>query len=271
MAFQHKKKYGQNFLTRQTEILAKIMEVSEVNSEDCILEIGPGEGALTELLLQEAKSVLNIEIDEDLKPILQKKFGNIEKYRLVMGDVLEVNFAEYMQEGTKVVANIPYYITSPIIQKIIENRSLIQAAFLMVQKEVGERICAKKGKERSALTLSVEYFAKSEYLFTIPKEYFTPIPKVDSAFIGIQMKKEEEIAKQAPETLFFKYVKAGFFNKRKNLANNFLALGFTKSEIKEKLATLGISETERAENLSLEDWFSLIKALEGSSVGKEKL
>ena len=102
MAFQHKKKYGQNFLTRQTEILAKIMEVSEVNSEDCILEIGPGEGALTELLLQEAKSVLNIEIDEDLKPILQKKFGNIEKYRLVMGDVLEVNFAEYMQERTKV-------------------------------------------------------------------------------------------------------------------------------------------------------------------------
>lgn len=144
MAFQHKKKYGQNFLTKQAEILARILEVSEVQKQDNILEIGPGEGALTELLLQEAKSVVNIEIDEDLKPILEKKFGKNENYRLIMGDVLEVDFSKYMEEGTKVVANIPYYITSPIIQKIIEHRSLIPAAFLMVQKEVGERIVQRE-------------------------------------------------------------------------------------------------------------------------------
>ena len=268
MAFQHKKKYGQNFLTKQAEILARILEVSEVQKQDNILEIGPGEGALTELLLQEAKSVVNIEIDEDLKPILEKKFGNNENYRLIMGDVLEVDFSKYMEEGTKVVANIPYYITSPIIQKIIEHRSLIPAAFLMVQKEVGERICAKRGRERSALTLSVEYFARAEYLFTIPKEYFTPVPKVDSAFIGIHMKEREEIAKQIPDELFFKYVKAGFWNKRKNLVNNFSSLGFSKTEIKESLIKLGIAENERAENLSLQEWFSVIETLERSSIGE---
>lgn len=268
MAFQHKKKYGQNFLTKQAEILARILEVSEVQKQDNILEIGPGEGALTELLLQEAKSVVNIEIDEDLKPILEKKFGNNENYCLIMGDVLEVDFSKYMEEGTKVVANIPYYITSPIIQKIIEHRSLIPAAFLMVQKEVGERICAKRGRERSALTLSVEYFARAEYLFTIPKEYFTPVPKVDSAFIGIHMKEREEIAKQIPEELFFKYVKAGFWNKRKNLVNNFSSLGFSKTEIKESLIKLGIAENERAENLSLQEWFSVIETLERSSIGE---
>lgn len=268
MAFQHKKKYGQNFLTKQAEILARILEVSEVQKQDNILEIGPGEGALTELLLQEAKSVVNIEIDEDLKPILEKKFGKNENYRLIMGDVLEVDFSKYMEEGTKVVANIPYYITSPIIQKIIEHRSLIPAAFLMVQKEVGERICAKRGRERSALTLSVEYFARAEYLFAIPKEYFTPVPKVDSAFIGIHMKEREEIAKQIPEELFFKYVKAGFWNKRKNLVNNFSSLGFSKTEIKESLIKLGIAENERAENLSLQEWFSVIETLERSSIGE---
>src|SRR3712207_2484712 len=99
MAFQHKKKYGQNFLTKQTEILAKIMEVSKVQERDKILEIGPGEGALTELLLKEAKSVINIEIDQDLQPILRKKFGNNEKYTLIMGDVLEVDFSKYIEAG----------------------------------------------------------------------------------------------------------------------------------------------------------------------------
>lgn len=118
------------------------------------------------------------------------------------------------------------------------------------------------------MTLSVEYFARAEYLFTIPKEYFTPVPKVDSAFIGIHMKEREEIVKQIPEELFFKYVKAGFWNKRKNLVNNFSSLGFSKTEIKESLIKLGIAENERAENLSLQEWFSVIETLERSSIGE---
>lgn len=150
MAFQHKKKYGQNFLTKQAEILARILEVSEVQKQDNILEIGPGEGALTELLLQEAKSVVNIEIDEDLKPILEKKFGNNENYRLIMGDVLKSDFSKYMEEEQKWWRT--FLITLLLrLFKIIEHRSLIPAAFLMVQKEVGERIWCKREEEKEVL------------------------------------------------------------------------------------------------------------------------
>ena len=183
MSFKHKKKFGQNFLTDQKEVLQKIMEVSNVTSDDTVLEIGPGEGALTALLLETAKKVVAIEIDTDLEKILRKKFDNNPKYTLVMNDVLETDIQSFVEKGTKVVANIPYYITSPIINKLIENREVIDEIYIMVQKEVAERICAKKGKERSVLTLAVEYFGAAEYLFTIPKEAFTPIPKVDSAFM----------------------------------------------------------------------------------------
>lgn len=269
--FRHKKKYGQNFLTKQKEILEQIMEVSEVKEGEEILEIGPGEGALTELLLQAGAKVLNVEIDQDLEAFLRNKFSKEKNYRLIMGDILEVDLKQVLSKGARVVANIPYYITSPIIQKIIHEREYVREAFLMVQKEVGERICAQKGKERSALTLSVEYFAQAEYLFTIPKEYFTPIPKVDSAFISIRMKEASEISKQVEEELFFRYVKAGFSNKRKNLANNFMNLGYSKEKIRKHLARVGILETERAENLSLEEWFALIREFEGSKSESEKL
>ena len=155
MSFKHKKKFGQNFLTDQKEVLRKILEVSAVNENDTVLEIGPGEGALTALLLDTAKKVVTVEIDRDLEKILRKKFDGNPKYTLVMNDVLETDLKEYVEAGTKVVANIPYYITSPIINKLIENRDVIDEIYIMVQKEVAERICAKKGKERSVLTLAV--------------------------------------------------------------------------------------------------------------------
>ena len=139
MAFKHKKKYGQNFLTDQNTVLEKIMEVSDIKSDEEILEIGPGEGALTELLLNRASKVNCVEIDRDLEKILRKKFEGNEKFNLVMQDILKVNLDEFVKENTKVVANIPYYITSPIINKLIDNRDKINKAFLMVQKEVGER------------------------------------------------------------------------------------------------------------------------------------
>lgn len=125
MSFKHKKKFGQNFLTDQKEVLRKIMEVSDVNENDTILEIGPGEGALTALLLDKAQKVVAVEIDRDLEKILRKKFNDNPKYTLVMNDVLETDLKEYLTLGTKVVANIPYYITSPIINKLIENREII--------------------------------------------------------------------------------------------------------------------------------------------------
>ena len=171
-----------------------------------------------------------MEIDRDLEKILRKKFDGNPKYTLVMNDVLETDLRAYVGAGTKVVANIPYYITSPIINKLIENRDVIDEIYIMVQKEVAERVCAKKGKERSVLTLAVEYYGEAEYLFTIPKEFFTPIPKVDSAFMSIRLYKDNRYINQVDEDTFFKYVKAGFSNKRKNLLNNFSTLGYSKDE-----------------------------------------
>ena len=262
MEYKHKKKYGQNFLNDKEEILNKIIEVSNINEESEILEIGPGQGALTALLVERVKKLTCIEIDKDLENGLRKKFDKKENYNLVMGDVLEVDFKKYLNAGTKVVANIPYYITSPIINKIIENKDLIDEAYIMVQKEVGERICAKSGKERSVLTLAVEYYGEANYLFTIPREFFNPIPNVDSAFISIKFYKDKRYEDKISEDLFFKYIKAAFSNKRKNTVNNFSTLGYSKNEIKELLQELEVSENERAENISIEKFIEIINIFE---------
>lgn len=262
MSFKHKKKYGQNFLNDQNTVLERIMEVSQVSSNDEVLEIGPGEGALTELLLQRAKKVNCVEIDTDLEKILRKKFDSNPKFNLHMGDILEADLREIIGANTKVVANIPYYITSPIINKLIEHRDLIDEVYLMVQKEVGERVCATSGKERSVLTLAVEYFGEAEYLFTIPKEFFTPVPKIDSGFIGIKFYKDRRFESIIDENLFFKYVKGAFSNKRKNIVNNLATLGISKDKIQGVLTELGISFNERAENLSIEQFIELAKLLE---------
>lgn len=262
MSFKHKKKYGQNFLNDQNTVLERIMEVSQVSSDDEVLEIGPGEGALTELLLQRAKKVNCVEIDTDLEKILRKKFDSNPKFDLHMGDILEADLRGIIGSNTKVVANIPYYITSPIINKLIEHRDLIDEVYLMVQKEVGERVCATSGKERSVLTLAVEYFGEAEYLFTIPKEFFTPVPKIDSGFIGIKFYKDRRFESIIDENLFFKYVKGAFSNKRKNIVNNLATLGISKDKIQGVLTELGISFNERAENLSIEQFIELAKLLE---------
>lgn len=262
MSFKHKKKYGQNFLTDQNTVLNKIMEVSNIESHEEILEIGPGEGALTELLLERAAKVTCVEIDTDLEKILRKKFGSNEKFNLVMEDILKVNLDEITTPHTRVVANIPYYITSPIINKLIEHRDKIDEAYLMVQKEVGERVCASSGKERSVLTLAVEYYGTGEYLFTIPKEFFNPVPKIDSGFISIKFYKDRRYENLIPEDIFFKYVKAAFSNKRKNIVNNLSTLGISKDIIKEKLESLNISPNERAENLTIEQFIEIAEIFE---------
>ncbi|MGL5534868.1 MAG: ribosomal RNA small subunit methyltransferase A, partial [Cetobacterium sp.] len=142
MSFKHKKKFGQNFLTDQNDVLNRIMEVSDVKEDEHIIEIGPGEGALTALLLEKAENVTCIEIDTDLEKILTKKYASNPKFNLIMQDVLTVDLKNVLSKG-RVVANIPYYITSPIINKIIENRDIISEMFIMVQKEVAERVCSK--------------------------------------------------------------------------------------------------------------------------------
>ncbi|WP_448820231.1 16S rRNA (adenine(1518)-N(6)/adenine(1519)-N(6))-dimethyltransferase RsmA [Cetobacterium sp.] len=261
MSFKHKKKFGQNFLTDQNDVLDRIMEVSNVKEDEHIVEIGPGEGALTALLLERAKSVTCIEIDTDLEKILTRKYSSNPKFNLIMQDVLDVDLTSVLSKG-RVVANIPYYITSPIINKIIENRDIISEMFIMVQKEVAERVCSKSGKERSVLTLAVEYYGEAEYLFTIPKEFFTPPPKVDSAFMSIKFYNDRRYENLISESLFFKYVKAAFSNKRKNIINNLITLGYSKDFVRKKLERLGISETERAENLTIEQFINLAEIFE---------
>lgn len=262
MSFKHKKKYGQNFLTDQNNVLDKIIEVSNPCENEEILEIGPGEGALTKLLLKKSKKVNCVEIDTDLEKLLKVKFENEKKFNLIMGDILEVDLNEVLVSNTKVIANIPYYITSPIVNKLISHRDKINEIYLMVQKEVGERICATSGKERSILTLAVEFFGKGEYLFTIPKESFTPIPKVDSGFISIKLHKDKKYENKISEELFFKYIKASFSNKRKNIVNNLSTLHFSKDFIKEKLEILGISPNERAENITIDKFIELANLFE---------
>ncbi len=261
MSFNHKKKFGQNFLTHQNDVLERIMEVAKVSKEETILEIGPGEGALTELLLNAGKRVICVEIDRDLEKILTKKFGSNPNFTLIMQDILTIDFHSQIGEKVKVVANIPYYITSPIITKLIENKEFVEDIFIMVQKEVAERICAKKGSERSVLTLSVEYFGDANYLFTIPREFFTPPPKVDSAFMSIKLRNDNFYENEIKEEEFFKYVKMAFSNKRKNILNNLSSLGIEKSKLKEILEGQGFSGNKRAEEFTIDEFVTLIKAL----------
>ena len=259
---KHKKCFGQNFLNSDS-ILHKIMDVSNISSEDTILEIGPGEGALTEYLLDRAKRVICVEIDKDLEKILRRKFGDRENFTLIMGDVLEQDFSEFLDGETRVVANIPYYITSPIINKLIDNRKYVKDIYIMVQKELAERISADAGdRNKSVLTAVVDYYGKSEYLFTIDKTFFTPPPKVDSAFLGINLYSDNRYEKLISEELYLKYAKAAFANKRKNIVNNLSLLGFSKDIIREKLTILNISHNMRAEGLSIDEFISIANEFE---------
>ncbi|MDR3259070.1 MAG: 16S rRNA (adenine(1518)-N(6)/adenine(1519)-N(6))-dimethyltransferase RsmA [Fusobacteriaceae bacterium] len=265
MNYRPKKKYGQNFLNGQKDILSKIIEVSSISKNTDVLEIGPGQGALTKLLLDNANSLTAIEIDADLAGVLRENFKNYDNFNLLIADFLELDLKTLPQDKKlKVVANIPYYITSPIINKLIENRDMIDSIYIMVQKEVGERICAKKGKTRGILTLAIEYYGEAHYLFTIPKEAFTPIPKVDSVFITIKFydNEKKKYTDIISEELFFKYIKAAFSNKRKTIVNNFLTLDIDKNKICDVLKKVGISEMERGENIPIGKYIDLIKEFE---------
>lgn len=260
--YKHKKQFGQNFM-KDMSFLEKIMEASNPLKDETILEIGPGDGAMTQMLLERVNKVICVEIDRDLQPILETKFKDKSNFNLIMQDILTVDFDEKIGEKVKVIANIPYYITSPIVNKLIENRKYVDEIYIMVQKEVAERITAKPGNsDCRVLTLGVKYFGDSEYLFTIPKELFEPAPKVDSAFMKIVLRKDNPYEKLVKEETFFKYVKGAFLSKRKNILNNFSAMGYNKAELKELFEANGISHTDRAEDLSIDDFVKVIDLLE---------
>lgn len=251
--FSNKKSLGQNFLTNDS-IAQRIVTFANLSKNDNILEIGPGKGILTEYLAISSAHILAIEIDQRLIEPLQKQFKNIE---IINEDILKINLPRLIEENNfqnyKIVANLPYYITSKIIRLFLETKYPPREMILMVQKEVGERIVALDGKE-SILSISVKFYAEPEILFEVGKENFDPVPGVDSAVIRITRKKNPP---KADASEFFSLVKSGFSAKRKMLVNNLANLDHPRAKLLEILKKAGMEPTVRAEKLSVEDWTKL--------------
>ncbi len=250
-----KKYLGQNFLF-DPSILNKIISAAHINPEDTVVEIGAGHGSLTMLLAEVSKKVIAIEFDNDLFKVLSENVRVIGNVEAVNCDVLKFPFEELNR--FKVVANIPYYITTPIIFKLIEARKNLQSITLTIQKEVAERITANPGKkDYGVLSLSVQYYADPEIKFIIPASAFRPVPKVDSAVIHMQILERPKIA-VPDKKLFFKLIRAGFSQRRKTILN---ALKTLDAGIKEILQNAGIEPNRRAETLSMEDFGRLCEEI----------
>lgn len=252
-----KKSLGQNFL-KSIPALNKIIEAGEVSKKDVVIEIGPGKGALTAKLLENAGKVIAIEKDYELLAILKEKFAseiNSGSLLLIHSDILEFNVESFNVKSYKIIANIPYNITGAILKKFLTEKSQPESMVLMVQNEVAQRIVARDGKE-SVLSISVKAYGAPKLIMKVPARYFSPAPKVDSAIISIKDISRDVFKKNAPdstefESRFWEIVKSGFAHKRKKLSGNLKGV-----VSKEKLLTLSLENT-RAEDLELEDWIKL--------------
>jgi 16S rRNA (adenine1518-N6/adenine1519-N6)-dimethyltransferase len=252
---QPKKHLGQNFLKDQA-VLEKIIQAADLKPEDSVIEIGPGTGVLTEELLKHARKIVAVEKDKALAERLNSRLRENKKIKIISGDILKINLPELIKENNfqdyKVVANIPYYITSPIIQLFLETEFPPREMILTVQKEVAERICASSG-QMSILAVSVQYYARPELLFYVDKKSFWPVPEVDSAVIHITHSIEHGTKEEIRN--FFRIVKAGFASKRKTLVNNLSnSLHLSKAETEEKIKKVPLSGTQRAQELSIDNW-----------------
>ena len=257
MASSHgpKKSLGQHWL-KDPEILADIAEAAELTSDDVVLEIGPGLGTLTSRLLARANSVTAVEFDADLARKLPGQFpGN--KLAVVNQDILQFDLNQ-LPKKYKVVANVPYYITSKIVEKLMTAENKPSIAVLLVQKEVAERIAAEAGN-MSVLSVGVQIFAEAELDIEVPRQFFTPPPKVDSQVVVLRTRDDPLITPEDQRD-FFRIVKAGFSAKRKKLRSSLSGgLGIAKSVAEELLKNAAISPDARAEDLAIEDWKRLLK------------
>ena len=257
MASSHgpKKSLGQHWL-KDPEILADIAEAAEVTCDDVVLEIGPGLGTLTSRLLARANSVTAVEFDTDLARKLPGQFPG-KKLTVVNQDILQFDLNQ-LPKNYKVVANVPYYITSKIVEKLMTAENKPSVAVLLVQKEVAERIAAEAGN-MSILSVSVQIFAEAELDIEVPRQFFTPPPKVDSQVVVLRTRNNPLITPEDQRD-FFRIVKAGFSAKRKKLRSSLSGgLGIDKSAVEELLKNAGISPDARAEDLAIEDWKRLLK------------
>ncbi len=262
--FNFQKKFGQNFLI-DTHVLDKIIEKANITKEDFVLEIGPGIGTMTQYLCEEAGEVAAVEIDSNLIPILKDTLSEYSNIEIVHGDILKVDIGALAREKNqgkpiKVVANLPYYITTPIIMGLFESHVPIDSITVMVQKEVAERMQASPGtKDYGALTLAVRYYAKPEIVANVPPNCFMPRPKVGSAVIRLK-RHEHPIVQVEDEKLMFDLIRASFNQRRKTLVNglnNAPGIFLGKEKIQECLKELSVSETIRGEALTLEQFARL--------------
>lgn len=268
--FSFKKSLGQNFLI-DTNILNRIVDHAELTEHSGAIEIGPGIGALTEQLAKRAEKVVAFEIDQRLLPILEDTLSPYSNVNVIHSDVLKADVRAVMeqefeeQEDVMVVANLPYYVTTPILMKLLEERLPIRGIVCMLQKEVGDRISAKPGtKEYGSLSIAVQYYTKAETVMIVPKTVFMPQPNVDSAVIRLTLHDEPPV-KVKDEKFFFHVTRSSFAQRRKTILNNLtsqLPDGKQKKEgILAALQEAGIVESRRGETLSIEEFARLSDAL----------
>ena len=266
--FNFKKKFGQNFLTDHN-ILTKITQTAELSKEVNVIEIGPGIGSLTQYLLEEAAEVMAFEIDKSLIPILEETMAPYDNFTLVSADILKVDLLSEIQKfknpnlPIKVVANLPYYITTPILMHLIESKIPFSEFVVMMQKEVADRIAASpKTKAYGSLSIAVQYYMEASVAFIVPRTVCSPAPNVDSAILKM-VRREEPLVEVEDEEWFFKTMHSSFVHRRKTLMNNMQAAfgKESKPEIEKLLAQAEISPTIRGEALSIEEFAKLADAL----------
>ena len=262
--FSFQKKFGQNFLI-DTHVLDKIIQSANITKDDMVLEIGPGFGTMTQYLAQAAGKVIAVEIDKNLIPILEDTLSGYDNVRVINEDVLKLDLKKLADEENngkpvKVVANLPYYITTPIIMGLFENEVPVESITVMVQKEVADRMQTGPGnKDYGALSLAVQYYADPYIVANVPPNCFMPRPKVGSAVIRLTCHQEKPVQVQ-DEKLMFNIIRASFNQRRKTLANglkNAATLDFTKEEVEAAIDALGKGASVRGETLTLEEFARL--------------
>lgn len=267
------KNYGQNFLIDEN-IVENIIATAEISKEDLIIEIGPGLGTLTSSLLDKAGKVICIELDSKMIDILTDRFSLYDNFELIHNDVLKVNLQEIIKtnlenlslNSAKVVANLPYYITTPIIMKLLEDRLNLESITVMVQKEVAERLTQTPGaKETGAITYSINYYTNPKLVIEVPNSSFIPSPKVDSAVIKLNVLQNPKV-KVKNEKLFFRIIKSAFMQKRKTLLNSLSNSNIESKEYLERMLNdLNIDLKIRGEKLTLEQYVQIADYIEKSN------
>ena len=271
--FKLSKSLGQNFLTDKN-IIEKIINAPDIGKKDLVIEIGPGIGVLTAEAAERAGKVIAIEIDRNLIPILKETLKEHDNIEVINQDILKTDLNQLLEqnkefrgqrmEGVKIIGNLPYYITTPIIMKILEEGVQADSITIMMQKEVADRLKAPPGsKTYGAISVAVQYYCEVVHVANVPKEVFIPQPKVDSSVLKLMIRKEKPVELK-DEKLFFQCIKSGFGQRRKTLLNSLTGtMGASKEQVESALSRAGIDGKRRAETLSIEEFARIANELQG--------